>query len=81
MAHVIATDIDPVAVVTAHQNMEQNRVRDKVELRVLNGWPEDEVVEPKNIPTKTAGDAFCTARVVFGEEIMEVFGGVVADGR
>jgi len=45
MAHVIATDIDPVAVETAYRNMEQNRVRDKVELRVLNGWPEDEVFD------------------------------------
>lgn len=44
-ARVIATDIDPVAVETAHQNMEQNRVRDKVELRVLNGWPEDEIFD------------------------------------
>ena len=44
-AQVIATDIDPVAVETAHQNMEQNRVKDKVEVRVLNGWPEDEVFD------------------------------------
>ena len=44
-ARVIATDIDPVAVETAHQNLEQNGVRDKVELRVLNGWPEDEVFD------------------------------------
>jgi len=45
MAQVIATDIDSVAVETAYQNMEQNGVKDKVELRVLNGWPEDEVFD------------------------------------